>query len=50
MCMVFFIWDMDYCGCILMNNRSRLCFFFFFFFLSRSKLCKINFKKKQVMK
>ena len=46
MCMVFFIWDMDYCGCILMNNRSR----FFFFFLSRSKLCKINFKKKQVMK
>ena len=29
MCMVFFIWDMDYCGCILMNNRSRFFFFFF---------------------
>ena len=49
MCMVFFIWDMDYCGCILMNNRSRLCnFFFFFFFLAKASYVRLISKRSRL--
>ena len=45
MCMVFFIWDMDYCGCILMNNRSR---FFFFFFEQKQSYVRLISKRSRL--